>query len=54
MAKVIELGSLLRNHFNRYPLMQVQDVYKLLHQAAMGSEHAVVDETNARQGPAKE
>ncbi len=48
MEKVIELGSLLRNHFNRYPLMQVQDLYKLLHQAALGSEHAVVAETNAR------
>ncbi len=48
MAKVIELGSLLRNHFNRYPLMQVQDLYKLLHQAALGSEHAVLDASHAK------
>ena len=51
---MIDLGSLLHNHFNRYPLMQVQDLYKLLHQAAMGSEHAVVDETSARRWLEKE
>lgn len=45
---MIELGSLLDNHFTRYPRMQVQDLYKLLHQAALGSEHAVPDEVNAR------
>ena len=28
--------------------MQVQDLYKLLHQAALGSEHAVRDEKAAR------
>jgi hypothetical protein len=27
----------------RYPLMEVQDIYKLIHQASMGSEHAVQD-----------
>lgn len=27
----------------RYPLMEVQDLYKLIHQASMGSEHAVQD-----------
>lgn len=27
----------------RYPLMEVQDLYKLIHQASMGSEHAVHD-----------
>ena len=27
----------------RYPLMEIQDVYKLVHQAALGSEHAVSD-----------
>ena len=31
----------LRNHLARYPAMQIRDVYKLIHQAAMGSEHAV-------------
>ena len=28
--------------------MQIQDVYKLLHQAAMGSEHAISDPESAR------
>lgn len=33
----------------RYPLMEVQDLYKLIHQASMGSEHAVqnLDATRA-------
>ncbi len=30
-------------HCKRYPLMEVQDIYKLIHQASMGSEHAVQD-----------
>ena len=29
--------------FKRYPLMEAQDIYKLIHQASMGSEHAVQD-----------
>lgn len=33
--------SILRAHLARYPAMQIQDVYKLVHQAALGSEHAV-------------
>jgi hypothetical protein len=35
--------AILRSHFARYPEMQIQDVYKLIHQAALGSEHAVTD-----------
>jgi hypothetical protein len=35
--------SVLQNHLVRYPSMQIQDVYKLMHQASMGSEHAVTD-----------
>ena len=27
----------------RYPLMEVQDIYKLIHQASMGSEHGIQD-----------
>lgn len=42
------LNQILSLHFTCTPLMQVQDVYKLLHQAAMGSEHAVGDEQAAR------
>lgn len=34
---------ILALHFKRYPLMEVQDIYKLIHQASMGSEHAVQD-----------
>jgi len=33
------IGQLLGQHFTRYPRMQLDDVYKLLHQAAMGPGH---------------
>lgn len=36
-------------HVRRYPLWQVQDIYKLAFQAALGSEHAVVTPDLARQ-----
>lgn len=42
------IEPILRSHFSRYPAMQIQDLYKLLHQAAMGSEHAVSDPETAR------
>ena len=29
------------DHCSRYPGLQVEDLYKLVHQAALGSEHAV-------------
>lgn len=35
--------DVLDSHIARYPLMQIQDVYKLAYQAALGSEHAVTD-----------
>lgn len=38
----------LRAHFLRYPAMQIQDVYKLVHQAALGSEHAISSSEGAR------
>ena len=34
---------ILALHCKRFPLMGVQDIYKLIHQASMGSEHAVQD-----------
>ena len=34
---------ILALQYKRYPLMEVQDIYKLIHQASMGSEHAVQD-----------
>ncbi len=40
--------NILRSHLTRYPAMQIQDVYKLIHQAALGSEHAAPDPESAR------
>ncbi len=37
------IDSIVRDHLSRYPALQIQDLYKLLHQAALGSEHAVSD-----------
>jgi len=34
-------------HLARYPAMRVEDVYKLAHQACLGSEHAVRDRAQA-------
>jgi hypothetical protein len=42
------IGQLLGEHMRRYPRMDLIDVYKLLHQAAMGPGHAVTDATAAR------
>jgi hypothetical protein len=42
------LRRLLADQAARYPGMQVQDLYKFLHQAALGSEHAVRDTAMAR------
>jgi hypothetical protein len=42
------LEQILEAQIARYPRMQPQDLYKLLHQAAMGSEHAVSDREAAR------
>ena len=42
------IGQLLAHHFQRYPRMELVDVYKLLHQAAMGSGHAIDDPRDAR------
>lgn len=42
------IGQLLAQHLSRYPGMQLEDVYKLLHQAALGPGHAVKDATDAR------
>jgi hypothetical protein len=40
---------LLRSHLARYPLLQLEDLYKLLHQGALGSEHAVTSPGAARE-----
>jgi len=44
----MSIETILRDHFSRYPAMQVQDVYKLLHQVALGSEHAISNPEDAR------
>jgi 8-oxo-dGTP pyrophosphatase MutT (NUDIX family) len=41
-------ADIMRAHHSRYPLAQIEDLYKLAHQAALGSEHAVEDEDAAR------
>jgi len=42
------ISTLLSSHLQRYPRMQLEDIYKLLHQAAMGPEHAVDDQGAVR------
>lgn len=37
------IEALIKNQFAKYPKMEARDLYKFLHQAAMGSEHAVKD-----------
>lgn len=41
--------SLVRVHLARYPAMQPADAYKLLHQATLGSEHAMPSRAMAEQ-----
>jgi len=43
-----KIETILQSQLRRYPEMRIQDVYKLLHQAALGSEHAVSDPESAR------
>lgn len=42
------VNQLLSAHFARYPAMQLDDIYKLLHQAALGPGHAVENSAAAR------
>ena len=37
------VGQLLGHHLQRYPLMQLDDIYKLLQQSALGAGHALDD-----------
>ena len=43
------VNQLLSAHLARYPAMQLDDIYKLLHQAALGPGHAVDNPAAARQ-----
>lgn len=49
MPRPINFKSIALDHYSRYPDMGIEDLYKLTHQAAMGSEHAVSDIKRARQ-----
>src|SRR3954464_8956365 len=42
------VSQLLSTHLKRYPAMQLADIYKLLHQAALGPGHAVDNPVAAR------
>ena len=44
----VRFRLILQEQAARYPLMEIQDVYKLIHQAALGSEHAVPDPAAAQ------
>jgi hypothetical protein len=47
-AIIRSMRATLLDHAARYPKWEAADIYKLTHQAAMGSEHAVSDERAAR------
>lgn len=40
--------AILHSHLKRYPEMQIQDVYKLVHQSSLGAGHAVTNPLSAR------
>jgi hypothetical protein len=42
------MHAILKEHIKRYPRMQPDDLYKLIMQAAMGSEHAIDDPESAK------
>jgi hypothetical protein len=43
MERNLRLQQILLSHMHRYPAWEVQDIYKLAHQATLGSEHGVSD-----------
>jgi hypothetical protein len=44
----VNFVDILTKQISRHPLMQIQDLYKLIHQGALGSEHAVDNKEGAR------
>ena len=40
--------QILAAHVKRYPRLEIQDLYKLVYQGAMGSKHAVGDSAQTR------
>jgi hypothetical protein len=43
------MRSILTSHARRYPDWEPVDLYKLIHQAALGSEHALAEEARVRE-----
>jgi hypothetical protein len=43
------LVTLIQDHLTRYPMMQVQDVYKMLYQGEFGVKHIIDNPETARQ-----
>ncbi len=46
--EAVELRRIILVQVSRHPRMEPRDLYKLLHQAAMGSEHAIEDTIGVR------
>lgn len=44
MKKTQETEELLLHHYEAYPKLQIQDIFKFLHQSSFGCEHLVEDE----------
>jgi hypothetical protein len=42
------MRTILVEHNQRYPQWAIDDLYKLIHQSAMGSAHALIDERQVR------
>jgi len=47
--EIFIMKEILQKEIQKYPKMEIQDIYKFIHQAAMGSEHAVKDTTAVRE-----
>lgn len=48
------MREVILEHYDRYPAMEPQDLYKFLYQAAMGNEHLMNDTVSIRQYLARE
>jgi hypothetical protein len=48
LVKLLKFREVVLSHISRYPLAQIEDLYKLTYQAAFGSEHAVKGINSAR------
>lgn len=52
--QVLQMQRIVEEQIRRHPDLGPEDVYKLLHQAAMGSEHAMTDTAGVRAWMANE